>query len=153
MTASHEFLVAGSPVSVNRYGSVAYRDWRADVHAGSTAGATWSGALFPTTCTVFVRYWHHLDRRKDVDNILKAILDGLDGKTGPGPKLPLRVLHDDREVEHVVSRRSRISFATRLNGRRLRREEYRAALAALAGQAAVFVSVGAAPDHGRSVVA
>ncbi|MBB3348352.1 hypothetical protein [Sphingomonas sp. BK069] len=150
--AHREFFVTGSPVSVNRYGTPAYRNWRGDVHAESVKGGTWSGCLVTAACSVRIRYFQHLDRRKDVDNILKAILDGLDGKAGSGPKLPMRVIHDDRDVEKVVSQRTKIGFGTRLSGRRLTPEEYGAALAALSAQAAVFVSVGAAPNHARSVV-
>ncbi|WP_062098346.1 RusA family crossover junction endodeoxyribonuclease [Caulobacter sp. CCH5-E12] len=147
----HEFHVPGSPVSVNRYGTRAYRDWRGEVHARSIAASVWSGPLMPGPCSVKVRYFWRLDRRKDVDNILKAILDGLDGKIGVTPKPSQTVLLDDREVEHVVSQRTRLGFATRLDARRLRPEEYQAALAALSGQAAVFVSIGPGPNHARSV--
>lgn len=147
----HEFFVPGSPVSVNRYGTAAYRNWKRDVYAKSVEGGSWSGFLIPTGCSVRVRYYQHLDARKDVDNILKAILDGLDGKEGKGSKAETRVLHDDRHVERVVSQRTKIDFRTRINGRRLRPQEYAAALTALAAQAAVFVSVDTAPNHGRSV--
>jgi hypothetical protein len=147
----HEFFVPGSPVSVNRYGTAAYRNWRSDVHAESVYGSSWSGCLVSGTCSVLVRYYQHLDSRKDVDNILKAILDGLDGKAGRGTKIAQRVLHDDRNVERVVSQRTKINFRTRIDGRRLRPPEYAAALAALSAQAAVFVSVRDAPDHRRSV--
>lgn len=147
----HEFFVTGSPVSVNRYGTIAYRNWRSDVHASSVANAGWTGSLHVHPCSVYVRYYQHLDRRKDVDNILKAILDGLDGKTQGHPKPSVKVLHDDRDVEHVVSRRTKVDFSTRLNGRRLKPAEYAAALAALSAQAAVFVSVGTSPDHAGSV--
>lgn len=146
-----EFLVTGSPVSVNRYGTPAYRNWRSDVHAASVAGSTWAGCLMTGPCSVYIRYYQHLDARKDVDNILKAILDALDGKAAGGAKMITRVLYDDRDIEHVVSRRTRIDFTTRLNARSLRRDEYAAALAALSAQAAVFVSVRNAPDHNRSV--
>lgn len=151
MSLPHEFMVSGSPVSVNRYGTAAYRNWRSDVRTSSVASAGWTGYLVSSACSVHIRYYSHLDRRKDVDNILKAILDGLDGKVGTGSPQPHRVLRDDRDVEHVVSRRTRIDFLTRLDGRRLRRAEYAAALDALSSQAAVFVFVGAAPDHARSV--
>lgn len=148
----HRFVVSGSPVSVNRYGSTGYRNWRAEVLASSVTGATWSGCLHSTGCAVHIRYWRHLDRPKDVDNILKAILDGLDGKAHGGPKTATRVLQDDRDVEQVTSRRTKIDFSTKLDGRRLRGEEYAAALEALSAGAAVFVSVGDAPDHARSVL-
>ena len=104
-----------------------------------------------SACSVHIRYYQHLDARKDVDNILKAILDGLDGKAGPGKKMPTTVIFDDREVEHVVSRRTKIDYTTRLDGRRLRPKEIKAANEALAGQAAVYVAVLDAPDHGKSV--
>jgi Holliday junction resolvase RusA-like endonuclease len=150
--AHHEFFVTGSPVSVNRYGTPVYKNWRGDVHAESVKGAAWSGCLVSTPCSVHIRYFQHLDARKDVDNILKAILDGLDGKAGKGPKLPMRVIHDDRDVERVISQRTKIGFTTRISSRSLTVQEYAAALAALSAQAAVFVSVGAAPSHSRSVL-
>lgn len=150
--AHREFFVTGSPVSVNRYGTAAYRSWRGDVHAESVKGGTWSGCLVTTPCSVQIRYFQHLDARKDVDNILKAILDGLDGKAGKGPKLPMRVIHDDRDVERVISQRTKIGFATKISSRSLTVEEYAAALAALSSQASVFVSVGVAPNHARSVI-
>ena len=151
MAVNHEFFVPGSPVSVNRYGTAAYRDWRRDVHSESVSAGTWSGTLISTACSVRVRYYQHLDARKDVDNILKAVLDGLDGKAGNGPKMATRVIHDDGKVERVVSQRTKIDFATRINARRLAPQEYAAARAALSHQASVFVAVGAAPNHGRSV--
>jgi hypothetical protein len=147
----HEFFVPGSPVSVNRYGTPAYRNWRHDVYNESVQGAYWTGCLIMGACSVLVRYYQHLDSRKDVDNILKAILDGLDGKVGRAPRPKKRVLHDDRTVERVVSQRTKISFGTRINGRLLRPQEYAAALAALRNQAAVFVSVKDPPNHSRSV--
>ncbi|APL95518.1 RusA family crossover junction endodeoxyribonuclease [Sphingomonadales bacterium 56] len=147
----HEFFVPGSPVSVNRYGTAAYRDWRRDVHAESVRGVGWTGVFLASPCSVAIRYYQHLDARKDVDNILKAILDGLDGKAGTGAKQAHRVLHDDRDVERVVSQRTKIDYRTRIDGRRLRPHEFAAAYAALANQASVFVSVGDAPVHGRSV--
>ena len=147
----HEFFVSGSPASVNRYGSPAYYHWRGDVYAESIRHGGWSGCLVSSGCSVRIRYYQHLDARKDVDNILKAILDGLDGKAGAGTKTAFRVLHDDRDVEHVVSRRTKIDFTTHLDAARLRPEEYAAALSALSAQAAVFVSVGPAPDHSHSV--
>lgn len=150
--AHHEFFVTGSPVSVNRYGTLAYKNWRGDVHTASVKRGGWSGCLVSTPCSVHIRYFQHLDARKDVDNILKAILDGLDGKAGKGPKLPMRVIHDDRDVERVISQRTKIGFATKISGTRLTVQEYAAALAALSAQAAVFVSVGAAPNHARSML-
>jgi len=147
-----EFFVPGSPVSVNRYGTAAYKSWRCDVHYESVKGGAWSGCLVSIACSVRIRYFQHLDARKDVDNILKAILDGLDGKAGAGPKVAMRVIHDDRNVEHVVSQRTKIDFTTRISSRRLTVQEYAAAIAALSDQASVFVSVGAAPNHARSVL-
>lgn len=147
----YEFAVEGSPVSVNRYGQLAYRNWRAKVQAASISSARWTGALTSTPTTVHIRYFWHLDRRKDVDNILKAILDGLDGKTGSSPKHPIRVLEDDRDVERVMSQRTKIDFSTRFRGRSLTIEEFSAVQLALSGQASVFVSVTHAPDHNRSV--
>jgi len=147
-----EFFVTGSPVSVNRYGTPAYKNWRGEVHSESVKGAAWSGCLVSSSCSVTIRYFQHLDARKDVDNILKAILDGLDGKVGTVPQPALRVLLDDRHVERVVSQRTKLDFRTKLSSRWLTRNEYAAALAALSDQASVFVSVGAAPDHARSVL-
>jgi Holliday junction resolvase RusA-like endonuclease len=147
----YEFMVPGSPVTVNRYGTAAYRNWRADVYYRSIASGGWSSILITTGCTVQVRYFWHLDRRKDVDNILKAIFDGLDGKIASGPKQVRRVLDDDHQIERVVSQRTKIRFHTRLNGKSLRSQEFAAAYAALSGQAAVFVSVGTRPNHGLSV--
>lgn len=147
-----EFFVPGSPVSVNRYGTAAYKNWRGDVHSESVKGGAWSGCLVATPCSVWIRYFQHLDARKDVDNILKAILDGLDGKAGAGHKMAMRVLHDDRDVERVVSQRTKLDFTTKISSRRLTVQEYAAALSALSHQASVFVSVGAAPNHARSVL-
>ena len=156
-TAAHahihrEFFVTVSPVSVNRYGTADYKNWRSDVHFESVKGGAWAGCLVSTPCSVRIRYFQHLDARKDVDNILKAILDGLDGKAGAGAKMPMRVIHDDRNVERVVSQRTKIDFGTRISSRNLTVQEYAAALAALSDQASVFVSVGAAPNHARSVL-
>jgi hypothetical protein len=66
--------------------------------------------------------------------------------------MAMRVIHDDRDVERVVSQRTKIDFTTRISSRRLTVQEYAAAIAALSDQASVFVSVGAAPNHARSVL-
>lgn len=145
----HEFHVGGSPVSVNRYGTAGYRNWRARVHSRSIAYGAWNGALVDAPCTVRVRYFQYQDRRKDVDNILKAILDGLDGKIGAGGAPAKRVLQNDRDVERVTSQRSKIDFHTRF--RSLTLDEYLAARAALVDGAAVFVCVDDPPDHNESI--
>lgn len=150
--AAHQFYVTGSPVSVNRYGTPAYRNWRGEVYSASVSGATWSGCLVAAACSVHIRYFQNLDARKDVDNILKAILDGLDGKVATGPKMDMRVMTDDRHVERVVSQRTKLVFETRLDARSLTQVEYAAAIAAMSAQASVFVSVGAAPKHSKSVL-
>lgn len=136
---------------MNRYGTHAYRNWRAEVHRRSMAQAGWHGSLVTSGCSVRVRYFWHLDRRKDVDNILKAIFDGLDGKSAARQRHRHRVLEDDCEIEHVTSQRTKIDFSTRLSSRALRREEYLAALDAIAGQASVYVSIRQPPDHSRTI--
>lgn len=149
--SDHHFHVAGSPVSVNRYGTKHYRDWRGQVYTASVPPPGWAGTRFPGDCSVWIRYFNWKDRAKDVDNILKAILDGLDGKAGRAPKHNVRVLHDDRHVQYVVSMRTKLRYGTRISARRLHPEEYRAMQTALSAQAAVYVRVGAAPNHSRSV--
>ncbi len=147
----HAFHVPGSPVSVNRYGSSDYRNWKTTVHAASIAGAGWSSSLYDAPCAVRIRYFRRLDRPKDVDNILKAILDGLDGKVGGRAKTSPRVLGDDRTIERVASQRTDLKFHTVLDARSLHREELAALIAARRGQAAVFVWVGRAPDHAAGI--
>lgn len=144
---SHAFWVPGSPISVNRYGTPAFRNWKSGVHAASVAGATWPSVLVHGPCAVRVRYFRHQDRPKDVDNILKAILDGLDGKTGGSGQQPQRVLHDDRTVERVVSQRTDLKLHVWINGRGLHRLELAALIAARRSQASVFVMLDPPPDH------
>jgi hypothetical protein len=143
----HAFHVEGSPISVNRYGSLEYRDWRATVHASSVAVGGWTSNLYGGACAVRIRYFRNLDRAKDVDNILKAILDGLDGKVGARVKVSPRVLSDDRTIEHVASQRTDLKFHKVIDARSCHRKELAALVAARRGQAAIFVWVGPAPDH------
>jgi Holliday junction resolvase RusA-like endonuclease len=141
----HAFAVEGSPVSVNRYGTAHYRNWRADVHAASVRGASWSGSLFTTARSATIRYFRYRDGIKDVDNILKAILDGLDGKGSPagGP----RVMSNDRLIERVVSQRTNLRIHNGIDARRCHRLELDALIKARRAQAAVFVQVSVPPDH------
>lgn len=141
----HAFAVEGSPITVNRYGSATYRNWRADVHAASVDGATWHGPLFTAPRSVRIRYFRNRDRIKDVDNILKGILDGLDGK-GAAAHSP-RVLSDDRLIEHVASQRTDLRIHNWIDARSCHRKEIVALIRARRAQAAVFVYVGRAPDH------
>jgi hypothetical protein len=144
----HSFWVEGSPVSVNRYGQLPYRNWREAVRQASIHDATWGPtSLVNGMCSVRIRYFRRLDRAKDVDNILKAILDGLDGKAGGHLKATQRVLNDDRTIERVVSQRTDLNFHTHIDGRSLHRHELQALIAARRNEAAVFVQVDAAPDH------
>ena len=98
-----------------------------------------------------IRYFRVRDRIKDVDNILKAILDALDGKISGSIRHANSVITDDRRVELVMSQRTNLGLGTRIDGRRLRRQEYAALLHARRGQAAVYVHVHNAPDHGVSI--
>lgn len=148
----HEFMVKGSPVSVNRYGHSQYRNWRSTVYSASIpTPPTWSGSLFAGECSVRIRYFRVRDRIKDVDNILKAILDALDGKISGSIRHADSVITDDRRVELVMSQRTNLGLGARIDGRRLRRQEYAALLHARRGQAAVYVGVHNAPDHGVSI--
>jgi hypothetical protein len=146
-----QFFVDGSPVSVNRYGQPAYKTWRAAVHTASMSGLAHLGPLVPGWCTVKIRYFRHLDRMKDVDNILKAILDGLDGRIGGRTKATDRILTDDHYVERVISQRTNLEFHTALNARSLSTPEYRAAFRAFYGQASVYVSVESPPNQAMGI--
>lgn len=132
-------------MSVNRYGTAHYRNWRAAVHAASVAGASWRGSLFTTARSLTIRYFRHRDGIKDVDNILKAILDGLDGKGAPagGPQ----VMSNDRLIERVVGQRTDLRIHNRVDARRCHRLELAALIRARRAQAAVFVHVSGPPDH------
>ncbi|WP_143272062.1 RusA family crossover junction endodeoxyribonuclease [Azospirillum brasilense] len=140
----HEFRVNDTPVTVNRYGTRAYRIWRQLVYRMSIAAAP-SGVPIVNPCMVKVRYFHHQDLKKDVDNILKPILDGLQGLAGGRRVLP-RILDDDHLVAQVVSRRTDLVFGTKVRANAFRREEFLAMMDALAGDAAVYVRVDSPPD-------
>lgn len=143
----HRFYVAGSPVSVNRYGQPAYRVWRADVYSASMRGLTIYSPMVLSGCSLKIRYFRRLDRKKDIDNILKAILDGLDGRIGGGRKANARVLADDSLVEKVTSQRTDLAFHMILDGRALNSIEFGAAFRAQFEQATVYIGVGFAPNH------
>jgi hypothetical protein len=115
------------------------------------ASSHWAGCLHPGACSVTVRYFRRKDRPKDVDNVLKAILDGLDGKNGKNPKHVNRVLQDDRHVQLVTSMRTDLKLHTRFDGLSLSLEEFKAMLLARRSQAAVYVCTHDAPTHRHSV--
>jgi hypothetical protein len=104
-------------------------------------------------CSVKIRYFRNLDPVKDVDNILKAILDGLDGRIGGIPKKqPHRILQDDSHIEKVISQRTDLTFNTVLNGRGLRPREFSALMDAQWSLASVYIRVDAAPNHSEALV-
>ena len=151
MKILHHFVVAGSPISVNRYGTHPYKAWRQRVYAVSVQGHR-TGIKITTPTSVVVRYFRHLDRRKDVDNILKAILDALDGRNGSKGKKDLRrILSDDREVERITSQRTDLNFHNVLYGTALTPMEFAAILRAQYNQAAIYVRVQDPPDHSKAV--
>lgn len=149
----HDFYVSGAPVSVNRYGTAVYRSWRTSVFTASMLGLTGTSPVVAEKCSVKIRYFRNLDPVKDVDNILKAILDGLDGRIGGVPKKqPHRILQDDSHIEKVVSQRTDLTFNTVLNGRGLRPREFSALMDAQWSLASVYVRVDAAPNHSEALV-
>ncbi|MFN3625988.1 MAG: hypothetical protein ACK4TP_18285 [Hyphomicrobium sp.] len=150
----HDFAVSGSPVSVNAAGTAPYRSWRQKVYDQSVITHQPGGApKIVAGCTVWVRYFRRLDRIKDVDNILKAILDGLNGR-GSASRLvhASRILIDDRVVEHVVSSRTDLRFHNSINGSELSSAEYAALIRAQYAEAAVAVIIGAPPSHQGSIL-
>lgn len=144
----HDFAVSGSPVSVNRAGTAPYRAWRQRVYDESVRTHTTGSQKIVAPCTVRVRYFRRLDRVKDVDNILKAILDGLNGRGSVPMKIEVsRILWDDRLVERVVSQRTDLRYHTTLNGTAMTSTEFAALLRARHDEAAVSVTVESPPSH------
>jgi Holliday junction resolvase RusA-like endonuclease len=141
-------------VSVNAAGSAPYRSWRQKVYDESVLTHQPGGAAkIVTGCTVWVRYFRRLDRVKDVDNILKAILDALNGRGSVSRRIdPSRILIDDRVVEHVVSSRTDLRFHTAIKGSQLSSAEFGALIRAQYAEAAVAVIVGAPPSHQGSIL-
>ncbi len=136
---------------MNRYGTHPYKAWRQRVYTVSVHGHS-AGVKINTPTSVVVRYFRHLDRRKDVDNILKAILDALDGRNGLSAKKDLRrVLRDDREVERITSQRTDLNFHNVLHGSALTPMEFAAILRAQHNQAAIYVRVQDPPDHSEAM--
>lgn len=149
----HDFAVSGSPVSVNTAGSAPYRAWRQKVYDESVRTHTAGGQKISGFCTIKVRYFRRLDRTKDVDNILKAILDGLNGRGNIPKKIEVvRVLTDDRIVERVVSQRTDLRYHTALNGSAMTTIEYAAMVRAHHDQAAVSVIIEAPPSHQGAMI-
>lgn len=145
----HDFAVSGSPASVNAAGSAPYRAWRQRVYDESVLTHQPGGSpKISTGCTVWVRYFRRLDCIKDVDNILKAILDGMNGRGNVSRYIaPSRILSDDRIVERVISARTDLLFHTKLDGSAMAPIEFAALLRAQHDQAAVAVRVEGPPSH------
>jgi len=145
--AYHEFSVTGSPASVNRYGTAPYRNWRGRVYRESTKSIP-PGTPINGHCTVVVRYFRNLDRVKDVDNILKAILDALDGRDNrPRSRNGVRILQNDRLVERVACQRTDLQFHRAFSGMNMSPTEYGALLRAQHHQASIYVKILEAPHH------
>ncbi len=108
--------------------------------------------MIPGPTSITVRYFRRLDRRKDVDNILKAILDALDGRNGVSRrKAGTRILWDDREVERITSQRTDLVFHNVLHGNALSSREFSALLQAQYTQASIYVRVQDPPDHSKAI--
>lgn len=135
-------------MSVNRTGTAPFRMWRQRVYDASVLSHTSGGQKITVPCTVKVRYFRRLDRVKDVDNILKAILDGLNGRGSVPKKIEVsRILSDDRVVERVVSQRTDLKFHTALDGAAMTTVEFAALLRAEYDEAAVSVIIEHPPSH------
>lgn len=152
MPPIHHFALAGVPVSVNNRGTPRYYDWREAVYDASIIGHA-AGIMVPGPCTVKVKYFRRLDRTKDVDNILKAILDALQGLRWSGsPQAGTRILCDDVNAEKVVSQRTDVGrYRTVIDGLAFNGVEYSALLQASYTQASVYVRVDLPPDHNFGV--
>ena len=99
-----EFVVRGTPVSIQTKNANARDEWKARVLAGCREKV--DPACFATSelLTVVIYYFATDDAAGDVDNCVKLILDAM---------VP-SIMQDDAQVESVVVRRYRPNMLARL---------------------------------------
>ena len=102
---SLEFVVRGTPVSIQTKNANAREEWKARVLAGCREKV--DPACFATSelLTVVIYYFATEDATGDVDNCVKLILDAM---------VP-SIMQDDSQVESVIVRRFRPNMLARLS--------------------------------------
>ncbi|HEU0156768.1 MAG TPA: RusA family crossover junction endodeoxyribonuclease [Stellaceae bacterium] len=132
-----EFIVAGAPRSANARPR-SRRQWRERVAHAAQERLLREDMPTDQDLAILVVYFYRGETTIDVDNIGKALLDGLKG-----------VLYDDdRQVSELTVRKSRLSAGVSLTGASPYLLEAIERMLQ-SGSDFVYVRASAAPDHGR----
>src|SRR5205823_247935 len=131
-----EFIVAGAPRSANA-NPRSWRRWRERVFAAARERLQEAG---PTDqdVSVLIVYFHWGDTSLDVDNIAKALLDGLKGA----------LFRDDQQVLELLVRKTRVAAGLSLMGASSFLLDAIEQMSQT-GSDFVYVRIDAAPDHGK----
>jgi len=98
-----QFVIAGPPFSAQSDNREALADWQLRVQA--VAATEWAGPVFRGKVHVVVTYYHEGETaRLDNDNMIKPILDALEGV----------VYDNDRQASYIEVRSLNLKRAARL---------------------------------------
>jgi len=101
----HEFTIKGPPVSFQTRNKDRLRAWKGDVSQASSAAATPGEPPVLGPVAVTITYYYD-GESPDVDNIVKPILDALNGI----------VFGDDAQVVEAKSRKKSINGSYKIRG-------------------------------------
>lgn len=90
-----EFLVTGTPVSVQTKRTAARDEWKARVRTASAGAIPSPHFAFDGKVSVTLYYLPEEPMQGDIDNIIKPILDALS----------LHIYLDDQQVERIVAQK------------------------------------------------
>jgi hypothetical protein len=134
-----EFIVVGTPRSANAPNR-SRRRWRERVSRAARDRSPDEGGLGPSDqeISVLIIYFYQGETTLDLDNIAKALLDGLKGV----------VFREDRQVSELRVRKSPLSAGLSLTGASLYLLDA-IERASQTGADFVYVRADPAPDHSR----
>ena len=132
-----EFIVPGAPRSANA-NPRSRRRWRDRVSEAARELLAEAGEPTHQDVSVVIIYFYLGETSLDVDNIAKALLDGLKGI----------LIHDDRQISQLVVRKTRIAGGVSFSGANAYLLDAIERMTKI-GSDFVYVRADPAPDHGR----
>jgi hypothetical protein len=132
-----EFIVPGAPRSANA-NPRSRRRWRERVSKAVRARLAEAGEPTHQDVSVVIIYFYQGETSLDVDNIAKALLDGLKSI----------LVHDDRQISQLVVRKTRMAAGVSLIGASAYLLDAIERMTQI-GSDFVYVRADPAPDHGR----
>jgi hypothetical protein len=132
-----EFIVPGAPRSANA-NPRSRRRWRERVSQAARERLEDASGPTDQNLSVVIIYFYQGETSLDVDNIAKALLDGLKGV----------LVRDDRQISQLMVRKTRIARGVSLTGASAYLLDAIERMTQI-GSDFVYVRADPAPDHGR----